>query len=62
MQRKIDVIDDFNGRKIVFIHDIIFKKKQYVEWKDVRVSKEICGRSVQGFACRRGDLYRSRFP
>ena len=36
MQRKIDVIDDFNGRKIVFIHDIIFKKKQYVEWKDVK--------------------------
>lgn len=26
MERKIDVIDDFNGRKIVFIHDIIFKK------------------------------------
>ena len=36
MERKIDVIDDFNGRKIVFIHDIIFKKKQYVEWKDVK--------------------------
>lgn len=31
LQRKIDVVDDFNGRKIVFIHDIIFKKKQYVE-------------------------------
>ena len=27
MGRKIDVIDDFNGRKIVFIHDTIFKKK-----------------------------------
>ena len=36
MERTIDVIDDFNGRKIVFIHDIIFKKKQYVEWKDVK--------------------------
>ena len=36
MERKMDVIDDFNGRKIVFIHDIIFKKKQYVEWKDVK--------------------------
>ena len=36
MQRKIDVVDDFNGRKIVFIHDIIFKKKKYVEWKDVK--------------------------
>ena len=38
MERKIDVIDDFNGRKIVFIYDIIFKKKQYVEWKDVKLS------------------------
>ena len=36
MQRKIDVVDAFNGEKIVFIHDIIFKKKQYVEWKDVK--------------------------
>ena len=36
MQRKIDVVDAFNGRKIVFIHDIIFKKKKYVEWKDVK--------------------------
>lgn len=36
MERKIVVIDDFNGRKIVFIHDIIFKKKHYVEWMDVK--------------------------
>ena len=36
MERKMDIIDDFNGRKIVFIHDIIFKKKQYVAWKDVK--------------------------
>lgn len=28
MERKIDVIDDFNGRKIVFIHDIIDIKKE----------------------------------
>ena len=48
MQRKIDVIDDFNGRKIVFIHDIIFKKKKYVEWKDV---KEYLKRYV-------GDVYK----
>ena len=27
-----------------------------------RVPKEICWRCVQGFACRRRDLYRSRFP
>ena len=48
MQRKIDVVDDFNGRKIVFIHDIIFKKKKYVEWKDV---KEYLKRYV-------GDVYK----
>ena len=36
MERKIDVVDDFNGRKIVFIHDIIFMRKRYVEWKDVK--------------------------
>ena len=48
MQRKIDVVDDFNGRKIVFIHDVIFKKKQYVEWQDV---KEYLKRYV-------GDVYK----
>lgn len=36
MERKIDVIDAFDDKKIVIIHDIIFKKKQYVEWKDVK--------------------------
>ena len=36
MERKIDVIDAFDGKKMVVIHDIIFKKKQYVKWNDVR--------------------------
>jgi len=36
MDRKIDVIDAFDGKKMVVIHDIIFKKKQYVKWNDVR--------------------------
>ena len=36
MERKIDVMEGFDGKKIVFIHDIIFKKKQYVEWIDVK--------------------------
>ena len=36
MERKIDVIDAFDGKRMVIIHDIIFKKKQYVEWKDVK--------------------------
>ena len=40
MERKIDVIDEFNGRKIVFIHDAFFKKKQYVEWKDVKAKAD----------------------
>ena len=36
MERKIDIIDCFDGKKMVVIHDIVFKKKQYVEWKDVK--------------------------
>ena len=36
MERKIDIIDAFDDKKMVVIHDIIFKKKQYVEWKDVK--------------------------
>ena len=36
MERKIDVIDSFDGKKMVIIHDIVFKKKRYVEWKDVK--------------------------
>ena len=36
MDRKIDVIDAFDGKKMVVIHDIVFMKKRYVEWKDVK--------------------------
>ena len=36
MDRKIDVIDAFDGNKMVVIHDIVFMKKRYVEWKDVK--------------------------
>ncbi len=36
MERKIDVVDAFDGRKVVIIHDIIFKNKRYVDWKDVK--------------------------
>ena len=35
MERKIDIIDTFDGKKIVIIHDLIFKKERYVNWKDV---------------------------
>lgn len=36
MERNISVVENFNGKRIVFIHDILFKKKQYIEWKDVK--------------------------
>lgn len=35
MERKVDVVEDLDGNKIVFIHDIRFKGKRSVEWKDV---------------------------
>lgn len=36
MERKVNVIEDLNGNKIVVSHDIIFKKKKYVDWKEVK--------------------------
>ncbi len=35
MQRKVNVVEDLDGNKIVIIHDIIFKGKRSVEWDDV---------------------------
>lgn len=35
MQRKVNVVEDLDGNKIVFIHDIVFKGKRSVEWSDV---------------------------
>ncbi len=35
MKRKVNVIEDLDGNKIVFIHDIRFKGKRSVDWKDV---------------------------
>ena len=35
MQRKVNVVDDLDGNKIVFIRDIVFKGKRSVEWSDV---------------------------
>ena len=34
MERKVNVIEDLDGKKIVFIHDIRFKGKNIV-WNDV---------------------------
>ena len=35
MERKVNVIEDLDGKKTVFIHDIIFKGKQSIRWDEV---------------------------
>ena len=35
MERKVNIVEDLDGNKIVFIHDIRFKGKRSVEWSDV---------------------------
>ena len=35
MERKVNVIEDIDGKKTVFIHDIIFKGKRSVKWENV---------------------------
>ena len=35
MQRKVNVVEDLKGNKIVVIHDVIFQGKRSVEWVDV---------------------------
>lgn len=35
MKRKVNVVEDLNGNKIVVIHDVIFQGKRSVEWVDV---------------------------
>ena len=37
MDRKVNVVEDLAGNKIVIIHDIIFQGKRSLEWKDVEV-------------------------
>ncbi len=37
MQRKVNIVEDLDGNKIVIIHDIIFKGKRTMEWEDVEV-------------------------
>ena len=36
MDRKIDVISGVEGKSIVIIHDVIFKEKRYIKWKEVQ--------------------------
>lgn len=35
MERKVNVVEDFDGSKIVVIHDVFFKGRQAIEWADV---------------------------
>lgn len=35
MDRNVNIITDIDGTKIVLIHDIVFKGKRHVDWKDV---------------------------
>ena len=35
MQRRVNVVEDLDGNKIVVIHDVIFQGKRSVEWEDV---------------------------
>lgn len=35
MERKINVIEDLEGKKTVFIQDILFKGRQSIDWDDV---------------------------
>ena len=36
MNRKVSVIEDLDGKKIVFIHDIKFKGKRAMNWNEVK--------------------------
>lgn len=42
MNRNISIMVDSNGRKIVVIHDIIFKGKRKIDWKDIMCLKLEC--------------------
>lgn len=35
MKRKVNVIEDLDGKKTVFIHDILFKGKRAMKWDEV---------------------------
>ena len=35
--RNVNIVEDLDGNKIVFIHDVKFKGKRSIEWKDVKV-------------------------
>jgi len=37
MERKVNVVEDLAGNKIVIIRDVLFKGKRSIEWSDVEV-------------------------
>ena len=46
MQRKVNVVEDLDGNKMVFIHDVRFKGKRSIEWADVETYlKQFVGES-----------------
>ena len=46
MQRKVNVVEDLDGNKIVFIHDVKFKGKRSIAWTDVEeYLKQFVGKS-----------------
>ena len=46
MQRKVNVVEDLDGNKIVFIHDARFKGKRSIEWTEVEeYLKQFFGKS-----------------
>ena len=42
MQRKVNVVEDLDGNKIVFIHDVKFKGKRSIEWTDIEMYLKQC--------------------
>lgn len=37
MDRKVNIVEDLDGKKIVMIHDIRFKGKRKIDWEEVEV-------------------------
>ena len=46
MERKVSVVEDLDGNKIVFIHDAKFKGKRSIEWTEIELYlKQFVGES-----------------
>ena len=46
MQRKVNVVEDLDGNKIVFLHDVRFKGKRSIEWTEIEAYlKQFVGES-----------------